>query len=373
MELNFINGTISNDNLSGTVANEIFYGGPGNDRLEGAGGTDTARYSDISADFTVSTVNGVTLVKHREGKETTWDGNDKLTGIERLQFGDKTVLLTENGAPVATGYAVSIDEDHPYQISAAELVARHAIDPDGDPLALLSVGGAMHGTVAIGSDGIVTFTPDAGYNGPAEFAFTVRDSTGEPTRNLTATANVTLTVVENDATSHIFNLVSHGASGVATTVFNGDSSVPSAVGGPGNWESWVNPYFYAATVEHAGITEFDVGAGERDLQSATLTGWLWPDYWNLPAAVEVFAYAADGQVAHADGETAGDPVVARATLDYSDAGDYAFILDPEPIEAILATSDWLGLAIRIAEPTRSDGGEHAITFEPGSMNLELVW
>lgn len=64
--------------FNGTSGNDKFAGTAGVDTFNGGAGTDTSIYGDVFADFTASVVNGVTMVKHRDAKETTWDGNDKL-------------------------------------------------------------------------------------------------------------------------------------------------------------------------------------------------------------------------------------------------------------------------------------------------------
>ncbi|MBL6456962.1 cadherin-like domain-containing protein [Belnapia sp. T6] len=197
-----INGTSGNDKKVGTAANEAFYGGAGNDDFDGAGGTDTALYTDQSSDFTISTVNGVTMVKHRDNQETTWDGNDKLTNVERLEFSDKTIFLTTNKGPVAVADVATGKEDTGIVIQASTLLANDS-DPDGDDLVITGVGGATHGSVVVSADKqTITYTPDANYFGAAEFSYTVSDAIKGASANdlLTATAKVGLTIAAvNDA------------------------------------------------------------------------------------------------------------------------------------------------------------------------------
>src|SRR5262249_57236241 len=57
-----------------------------------------------------------------------------------------------------------------------------------------SVGSPVNGTVSLAS-GNITFTPNANYNGPAAFTYTVSDGNGG---TATATVNVTVSAV-NDA------------------------------------------------------------------------------------------------------------------------------------------------------------------------------
>jgi LysM repeat protein len=88
-----------------------------------------------------------------------------------------------NDLPVATGETAVIDEDTVVRIAAADLLANDA-DVDGPALTLAGVSNASHGRVAL-DNGIVTFTPDANYFGPAGFDYTLDDGAGG-----TATASV---------------------------------------------------------------------------------------------------------------------------------------------------------------------------------------
>ncbi|HSN34625.1 MAG TPA: tandem-95 repeat protein, partial [Ideonella sp.] len=81
-----------------------------------------------------------------------------------------------NDPPVAVADSLTTDEDAPLTIAPATLLANDS-DVDGDALTIASVQGATHGTVAI-VDGQVVFTPDANYNGPASFTYTVSDGNG---------------------------------------------------------------------------------------------------------------------------------------------------------------------------------------------------
>ncbi|MFG1311988.1 cadherin-like domain-containing protein, partial [Xanthobacter tagetidis] len=78
-------------------------------------------------------------------------------------------------------------------IPAAELLANDG-DLDGDALSVTGFGGASGGTLVY-SGGTFTFTPDADFNGPASFTYTVSDGKGGTD---TATVAVSVTPV-NDA------------------------------------------------------------------------------------------------------------------------------------------------------------------------------
>ena len=79
------------------------------------------------------------------------------------------------------------------QSIVVDLLAR-ATDPDGDPLILTALGLPEHGTVAIGGDGRVTYTPASGFDGIDRFTYTVSDGRGG-----TAVGEVEVTVAALNA------------------------------------------------------------------------------------------------------------------------------------------------------------------------------
>ncbi len=88
---------------------------------------------------------------------------------------------------------MNVVEDIPLSIPASSLLANDT-DPDGDTLSILSVQGAVNGTVAL-VGGNVVFTPASNYNGAASFTYTITDGKGG---TATATVNLQVTPV-NDA------------------------------------------------------------------------------------------------------------------------------------------------------------------------------
>jgi hypothetical protein len=90
-----------------------------------------------------------------------------------------TVIVTVNpvpDAPVISGNLshITVNEDSSVVIA----ILANAYDPDGDSISLTSVTQPSHGTVLVNGDGTVTYTPNANYNGPDAFDFTISDSTG---------------------------------------------------------------------------------------------------------------------------------------------------------------------------------------------------
>jgi hypothetical protein len=100
--------------------------------------------------------------------------------------GSATVSITVspgNNAPVATDDALAATEDTPVTYTAAQLLGNDT-DVDGDALTIGSITSGANGTAVLNADGTVTFTPDANFNGTADFTYTVTD--GSLTSNAAA-------------------------------------------------------------------------------------------------------------------------------------------------------------------------------------------
>jgi hypothetical protein len=110
-------------------------------------------------------------------------------------FSTATVTVTVtpvNDPPVAVDDTASTTEDTPVNIAASVLLANDS-DPDNDTLTLVSVQTPVNGTVSLNA-GVVTFTPQANYSGPASFTYTISDGNGGTD---TATVNITITAVND--------------------------------------------------------------------------------------------------------------------------------------------------------------------------------
>jgi hypothetical protein len=106
-----------------------------------------------------------------------------------------------NEPPVGTndnGY--SVERDTPITFNAAVLLANDT-DPNGDVLSITGIGAASGGTVSFNSQtNIVTFTPTAGYTGPATFGYAISDGRGG-----IGSAMVNLTVVPPSTSVSLFS------------------------------------------------------------------------------------------------------------------------------------------------------------------------
>ncbi|MDF1862871.1 MAG: Ig-like domain-containing protein, partial [Verrucomicrobiales bacterium] len=90
----------------------------------------------------------------------------------------ETVTVTVNGvnyAPNAADDSVVAFRNRPVTLN----LTSNDDDPDGDPLTVVSAGGASNGTVSIDPvSGNVIYTPDSGFTGNDSFTYTISDGNG---------------------------------------------------------------------------------------------------------------------------------------------------------------------------------------------------
>ncbi len=91
-------GGKENDLLTGNAADNQLTGGQGSDTLIGGEGNDTAIYQGLLSQYNVQAQSSGELIITSTGNE----GIDSLTGIERLQFLDQTVLTAIYTTPIPT-------------------------------------------------------------------------------------------------------------------------------------------------------------------------------------------------------------------------------------------------------------------------------
>jgi len=130
---NTLTGGWGNDTLSGYGGDDLLKGGQENDSLFGGDGVDVAVFSGAFSDYTIESLLGgrFRIVDNRSGEN---DGTDTLTGIEYLQFADRTIALpgSTNSAPTSVSLsATSVGGNAPAGTVVGTL---SGIDPDGDLL-----------------------------------------------------------------------------------------------------------------------------------------------------------------------------------------------------------------------------------------------
>ena len=170
-----------------------------------------------------------------------------------------------NDAPAAVNDAVTTPEDTALTIVPATLLGNDT-DVDGNALTITSAQDAVNGTVVL-SGGNVVFTPNANYNGPASFSYTVSDGNGGIS---TATVNITVAAVNDnpvanaDAVNTTINvpIANINVLGNDTDVDGNTLSVTSAT---------VNPAQGSATVNANGTINFTPALNFSGLASVTVT------------------------------------------------------------------------------------------------------
>lgn len=189
-----IEGFASADQLDGRAGNDRITGNGGNDTLIGGTGRDVAVYRGNAADYTITTVDGRTVVTDNISGR---DGIDTLEGIEDLVFlggGNAVQLVPENHVPSAGGFSVNASEDQVLTIARSSLAALTA-DVDGDALTFGTLANFEHGVAWFDLGGNIRFRPDLDYSGQAGFTYSVSDDNGG-----TATGHVTIAIAGvNDA------------------------------------------------------------------------------------------------------------------------------------------------------------------------------
>ena len=135
---------------------------------------------------TVALVNGKVVFTPNAGYSGpatfTYTISDGKGGCGTASSDTATVCLTipkANVGPDAVNDGTIVgDEDKAFVINMATLLANDT-DANSDKLTITSVQAATHGLVAMNAvTGQVTFTPDANYNGPASFTYTISDDKG---------------------------------------------------------------------------------------------------------------------------------------------------------------------------------------------------
>jgi large repetitive protein len=121
----------------------------------------------------------------------TISADDGAGGVTSVTF----LWSVSNPGPVAVDDTATTTEDLP---ALSIPVLNNDSDPDGDPLTVISAS-SPNGTVIIGSNGILIYTPDANFNGTDTITYVISDGQGG-----TSTATVTVTVgAANDAPTAI--------------------------------------------------------------------------------------------------------------------------------------------------------------------------
>ena len=172
---------------------------------------DAAREVTLSASDVEGEALGYTIVSAPEhgtlsgtGANLTYTPDADYNGPDSFTFkasdgtsdsNPATVSITVgavNDAPVANEDTKSTNQDTPLIFAARELLGNDnpgAANESSQTLRLSALEKALNGQVTLGTNGEITFTPDAGFNGQASFEYTVCDD-GSPSECSEAVATV---------------------------------------------------------------------------------------------------------------------------------------------------------------------------------------
>jgi large repetitive protein len=122
-----------------------------------------------------------------------------------------------NPAPTAVNDTATTNED----TSVAIPVLANDADPDADPLTVTSAA-ALNGTVSIGAGGVITYTPNANFNGSDTITYVIGDGNGGQS---TATVRVTVTPVNDTPVAIDDNAATNEDTPVTLNPLSNDSDV----------------------------------------------------------------------------------------------------------------------------------------------------
>ena len=178
-----IDGGDGDDWIHAGADNDIIYGGAGNDYINGGSEYDIAVFDGNYQDYTITSIDAHSYsVTHNVSGEV-----DTVVNVELLRFSDidfDPSNPSPNNNPTAVNDTASVNEDASVVID----VLANDSDLDGDSLTISSAS-AANGSVIINTDGTVTYTPNADFNGQDTISYEISDGQGG-----TATAQVAVTV-----------------------------------------------------------------------------------------------------------------------------------------------------------------------------------
>lgn len=220
-------GNVSANDLTGGTGDDSLNGGAGNDHLHGGSGTDTAAYSGVLSDYTI-TDNGDGTLTIADAR-ANGDGTDILDGIEYLNIGGTVYSATGGSvtAPILANDSASGVVEATRLDPGNAAASGNVLNNDSTTSASLVVSGAAAGagtmsvvtgpTVIAGVYGDLTINPDGSYS----YAL---DNTRATTEALNA----------GDAVSDIFTYEAKDANGVTATAqlsvaIAGSTDVPPTI------------------------------------------------------------------------------------------------------------------------------------------------
>jgi hypothetical protein len=223
---------------------------------------------------------------------STFDASNYWVDIVYAKAGQPPVANNDSG--------FTVDENESITISSATLLANDT-DPNGLPLTITGVSNAANGSVSYDANAkAATFTPNAGYTGPASFTYSVTDSSGA-----TASANVSLTV-NNTGTVTLFSPTSTPA----VTTVNDPNPVELGFKFQANTDGEITGLRFYKGPENTGTHVADLWSSNGTLLATatftneTASGWQQVTFSN---PVEITAGTTYVASYHTNGDYSADP------------------------------------------------------------------
>ena len=130
---------------------------------------------------------------------TNYNGLDSFTykandGTADSNIATVTITVTPvNDPPIAVNDSYSTNEDTTLTVAAPGVLAND-VDVDGDALTVSVVSSPSHGTLTLNTNGSVSYSPAANYNGPDSFTYKARDGVADSN---VATVSITVVAVND--------------------------------------------------------------------------------------------------------------------------------------------------------------------------------
>ena len=205
------------DVLLGAASNDVIYSGGGNDFIDGRAGTqDIGVFAGAASGYTVArTPTGISVTHTIPATATSLARTETaiLNNVEFVQFGDRRIaaadvqpgaavsaasLTNRNPGPALANDTATLAEDTSVKINVTANDVANEFAPQ--PVFITAINGqavtaggpaitVANGSVSLGLDGQLNFTPAANYFGTTSFTYSAQDGGG-----VTSTATVQLNI-----------------------------------------------------------------------------------------------------------------------------------------------------------------------------------
>lgn len=212
-----VEGGRGGDILLGAASNDVIYSGGGNDFIDGRAGTqDIGVFAGAASGYAVArTPTGISVTHTIAATATSLARTETaiLNNVEFVQFGDRRIaaadvqpgaavsaasLTNRNPGPALANDTATLAEDTSVKINVTANDVANEFAPQ--PVFITAINGqavtaggpaitVANGSVSLGLDGQLNFTPTANYFGTTSFTYSAQDGGG-----VTSTATVQLNI-----------------------------------------------------------------------------------------------------------------------------------------------------------------------------------